>query len=219
MQQDWRDDGSLRPGAVRPGAGRRWHLLRALRELRDGRKRSHWSGSCFRRSPVSDRVRHPSGTRSRPRRRRSRTCGTRSGTATAGMCGRAQSLDGRSAVQVSASIDAQKLRSSMTLFLRADPAEQAFQQVLDRYFDGLPDPATDRCSKPTRDQTTALVIAARIGCRPGAPLAMGGPTRGRSSRPRARQRGRARCGHPTCVDGRRASRIRAGRARGTRTIR
>jgi uncharacterized protein (DUF1810 family) len=41
-------------------------------------------------------------------------------------------------------IDAQKLRSSMTLFLRADPAEQAFQQVLDRYFDGLPDPATDR---------------------------------------------------------------------------
>jgi uncharacterized protein (DUF1810 family) len=42
------------------------------------------------------------------------------------------------------SIDAVKLRSSMTLFLRADPAEPVFQQVLDRYFDGRPDPATDQ---------------------------------------------------------------------------
>jgi uncharacterized protein (DUF1810 family) len=32
----------------------------------------------------------------------------------------------------------------MTLFLRAEPAEQAFQQILDRFFGGLPDPATDR---------------------------------------------------------------------------
>jgi uncharacterized protein (DUF1810 family) len=40
-------------------------------------------------------------------------------------------------------IDAQKLRSSMTLFLRADPEQSLFQQVLDRYFDGTPDAATD----------------------------------------------------------------------------
>jgi uncharacterized protein (DUF1810 family) len=40
-------------------------------------------------------------------------------------------------------IDAVKLRSCMTLFLRAGSAEQVFQQVLDRYFDGLADPATD----------------------------------------------------------------------------
>ena len=53
-------------------------------------------------------------------------------------------IEGRSAEQVFGAIDAQKLRSSMTLFLRADPDEQAFQQVLDRYFDGLPDPVTDR---------------------------------------------------------------------------
>jgi uncharacterized protein (DUF1810 family) len=32
----------------------------------------------------------------------------------------------------------------MTLFLRADPAEPVFQRVLDRYFGGLPDAATDR---------------------------------------------------------------------------
>ena len=42
------------------------------------------------------------------------------------------------------SIDAVKLRSSMTLFLRADPTEPLFQQVLDRYFAGQPDPATDK---------------------------------------------------------------------------
>jgi uncharacterized protein (DUF1810 family) len=41
-------------------------------------------------------------------------------------------------------IDTQKLRSSMTLFLRADPTEPLFQQVLDRYFNGQPDPATDQ---------------------------------------------------------------------------
>jgi uncharacterized protein (DUF1810 family) len=42
------------------------------------------------------------------------------------------------------SIDAVKLRSSMTLFLRADPGEPVFQQVLDRYFGGRPDLATDQ---------------------------------------------------------------------------
>lgn len=41
-------------------------------------------------------------------------------------------------------IDAQKLRSSMTLFLRADPARTLFQKVLGRYFDGRADAATDR---------------------------------------------------------------------------
>ena len=49
-----------------------------------------------------------------------------------------------SAAEVFGSIDAVKLRSSMTLFLRADPAEPVFQRVLDHYFAGVPDPATDR---------------------------------------------------------------------------
>jgi uncharacterized protein (DUF1810 family) len=48
------------------------------------------------------------------------------------------------AEQLLGGIDAQKLRSSMTLFLRADPAEPLFQRVLERYFDGLPDCATDQ---------------------------------------------------------------------------
>jgi len=37
-----------------------------------------------------------------------------------------------------------KLRSSMTVFLRAELYAPLFQQVLDRYFDGEPDPATDQ---------------------------------------------------------------------------
>jgi uncharacterized protein (DUF1810 family) len=41
-------------------------------------------------------------------------------------------------------IDARKLRSSMTLFLRAAPEEPLFRRVLDRWYDGAVDPATDR---------------------------------------------------------------------------
>lgn len=36
-----------------------------------------------------------------------------------------------------------KVRSSMTLFMRADPGEAAFRAVLDRYYGGRPDPRTD----------------------------------------------------------------------------
>jgi uncharacterized protein (DUF1810 family) len=53
-------------------------------------------------------------------------------------------LAGRTAEQVFGGIDAVKLRSSMTLFLRAAPAEPAFAEVLDLFFDGEPDAATDR---------------------------------------------------------------------------
>ena len=53
-------------------------------------------------------------------------------------------LPGRSAEQIFGGIDAQKLRSSVTLFLHAAPAEQVFRQVLDQYFGGVPDPATEQ---------------------------------------------------------------------------
>ena len=48
--------------------------------------------------------------------------------------------------QLLGSIDAMKLRSSMTLFLRAAPDRSVFQRILDRYFGGQPDPATDQRS-------------------------------------------------------------------------
>jgi uncharacterized protein (DUF1810 family) len=50
---------------------------------------------------------------------------------------------GRSAEAVFGGIDAVKLRSSMTLFHRAAPGEAVFREVLDRFFGGIPDPATD----------------------------------------------------------------------------
>jgi uncharacterized protein (DUF1810 family) len=50
----------------------------------------------------------------------------------------------QTAEQIFGGIDAQKLRSSMTLFLRAKPSEPVFRQVLDRFFGGLPDSATDQ---------------------------------------------------------------------------
>ena len=42
------------------------------------------------------------------------------------------------------SLDAMKLRSSMTVFVRADPDDRSFRAIIDRYFDGRPDPLTDR---------------------------------------------------------------------------
>jgi uncharacterized protein (DUF1810 family) len=50
----------------------------------------------------------------------------------------------RSAEQIFGDLDAQKLRSSMTLFWRAAPGEPVFSQVLSQCFDGVPDPATDQ---------------------------------------------------------------------------
>jgi uncharacterized protein (DUF1810 family) len=39
-------------------------------------------------------------------------------------------------------VDAQKLRSSMTLFACADPDEPVFRRVLDQWFDGAEDEGT-----------------------------------------------------------------------------
>jgi uncharacterized protein (DUF1810 family) len=52
-------------------------------------------------------------------------------------------IRGRSATEIFGSVDAMKLRSCMTLFLRAAPDEAVFQQVLDRYYGGLADETTD----------------------------------------------------------------------------
>jgi uncharacterized protein (DUF1810 family) len=42
------------------------------------------------------------------------------------------------------SLDAMKVRSSMTLFLRAAPGEPVFREVLERHYGGVADAATDR---------------------------------------------------------------------------
>ena len=51
--------------------------------------------------------------------------------------------EGRSALEILGSIDAMKLRSSMTLFHRAAPDEVLFAGVLERFHDGRADEATD----------------------------------------------------------------------------
>ena len=58
-------------------------------------------------------------------------------------CARAlTALDTADPVEVLGEIDAQKLRSSMTLFALAAPEEPVFREVLDHYFGGELDEAT-----------------------------------------------------------------------------
>jgi len=52
-------------------------------------------------------------------------------------------LHGRTAEQVFGEVDAMKLCSSMTLFLHADPGKPVFRQVLEQYFGGMTDAATE----------------------------------------------------------------------------
>ena len=49
---------------------------------------------------------------------------------------------GSTAEQIFGGIDAMKLRSSMTLFARADPDQPVFAAVLDQFFGGVQDEAT-----------------------------------------------------------------------------
>ena len=51
-------------------------------------------------------------------------------------------IEGKTAEQIFGSTDAMKLRSSMTLFSKAQPDEPVFAEILDTYFDGAPDEAT-----------------------------------------------------------------------------
>jgi uncharacterized protein (DUF1810 family) len=51
---------------------------------------------------------------------------------------------GRAAADILGELDATKVRSSMTLFHRAAPDDAVFRAVLDRFYAGRPDEATDR---------------------------------------------------------------------------
>jgi uncharacterized protein (DUF1810 family) len=50
----------------------------------------------------------------------------------------------RTAPEIFGPVDSMKLRSAMTLFRRAMPEEPIFGEVLEHYFEGWPDAATDR---------------------------------------------------------------------------
>jgi uncharacterized protein (DUF1810 family) len=117
---------------------------RAVGELREGRKASHWMWFVFPQiaglgqSPISREFAISSPEEATAYARHP-VLGPRLIECAALVAGG----PGRSATEIFGSIDAQKLQSSMTLFTRATPETPQFQQVLDRYFDGQPDPATD----------------------------------------------------------------------------
>jgi uncharacterized protein (DUF1810 family) len=119
---------------------------RAMAELRAGRKVSHWMWFVFPqiaglgRSATAQEFAISSLDEARAYLRHPVL-----GPRLAGSARILTEVAGRSAEQIFGSLDAQKLRSSMTLFLRADPDGSAgFAQVLSLYFDGQPDPGTDR---------------------------------------------------------------------------
>ncbi|MDX6299233.1 MAG: hypothetical protein QOF53_447 [Nocardioidaceae bacterium] len=118
---------------------------RALEELQDGRKRSHWMWFVFPQLAGLGRsatAQHfaVSGLDEARAYLQHPVLGVRLRESVSALLG----LPGTDPVAVLGSIDAVKLRSSMTLFARAAPEGEIFQQVLDRYFGGLPDEATIR---------------------------------------------------------------------------
>ncbi|MGY2065579.1 DUF1810 domain-containing protein [Blastococcus sp. SYSU DS0619] len=115
----------------------------ALAELRAGEKRTHWMWFVFPqiaglgRSGMAQRF-ALSGLAEARAYLAHPTLGRRLVE-----CARAlTALDTDDPVRVMGSIDAQKLRSSMTLFARAAPEQPVFREVLDHYFGGAEDEAT-----------------------------------------------------------------------------
>ncbi|HTU87094.1 MAG TPA: DUF1810 domain-containing protein [Solirubrobacteraceae bacterium] len=116
----------------------------AIDELREGRKRSHWMWFVFPQiaglgqSPVSRRYAISSLAEARAYLAHP-VLGPRLIESARVVAG----LENRTAQDIFGGIDAIKLRSSMTLFARADPENPLFGAVLDAYFGGIPDDATD----------------------------------------------------------------------------
>ena len=118
---------------------------RAVAELRRGRKQSHWMWFVFPQiaglghSPTSRRFAISSLAEARAYLAHP-VLGPRLTECTRIL----QQATEHDAARVFGGLDAQKLRSSMTLFARTAPAGAYFAAVLDAYFGGEPDPATDR---------------------------------------------------------------------------
>lgn len=119
---------------------------RALAELRAGRKRTHWMWFVFPqlaglgRSPTAQAYAIESLEEARAYLAHP-VLGARLRESVQAL------LDlpaGTSARDILGDVDALKLRSSMTLFAHAAPGELLFQQVLERYYGGVADQATER---------------------------------------------------------------------------
>jgi len=125
-------------------AGQEGSYSGALAELRAGRKTGHWMWFVFPqlaglgRSALS--LHYAIGSLDEARAYASDpVLGPRLRECAAAVL----EASGRSAEDILGAIDAIKLRSSMTLFHRAVPDEPVFPAVLERFYGGRPDPATD----------------------------------------------------------------------------
>jgi uncharacterized protein (DUF1810 family) len=118
---------------------------RALAEVRSGRKRTHWMWFVF---PQLDGLgSSPTARHYAIKTRAEAEAYLRHpvlGPRLVEVCEAAVGVVGRSATEVFGSPDDLKLRSCATLFGLVAPAGSVFQRVLERYFDGEPDPATLR---------------------------------------------------------------------------
>jgi uncharacterized protein (DUF1810 family) len=118
---------------------------RAAAELRNGRKASHWMWFIFPQiaglgySPAAQTY-AISGLEEARAYLAHPVLGARLIECAAIVAG----LSGRTAEQIFGEVDALKLRSSMTLFMHAAPGEPVFRQILDQYFSGLADSATEQ---------------------------------------------------------------------------
>jgi len=117
----------------------------ALGELRGGRKTTHWMWFVFPQLAGLGRSRMSrtyaiSSTEEAAAFLRHPVLGPRLLEG----AGALLDVQDRRASEILGAVDAQKLQSSMTLFMRAAPDVPLFREVLDRYFGGSPDPATDR---------------------------------------------------------------------------
>ena len=121
----------------------------ALAELRAGRKRSHWMWFVFPqlrelgRSPTA--IHFGIGSREAAAAYlEHQVLGPRLRT-----CARAlTTLEEISAQRVMGTVDAMKLRSSMTLFAHATDDDRDFVAVLDKYYSGERDPVTVELLEP-----------------------------------------------------------------------
>lgn len=125
-----------------------------LKQLRQGRKTGHWMWYAFPQIDglgSSETARHFAiGSLDEARAYLAHpTLGPRLRECASALL----ATDGRTAEEILGPVDATKLRSSMTLFMRAAPEEPLFGQVLDRFFDGSHDERTDA---RLRDQSTPV---------------------------------------------------------------
>ncbi len=120
----------------------------ALREITAGRKRSHWMWYIFPQidglgsSPMARHYAIKSADEARAYLAHP-VLGERLQA-----CARAAvANEGRSATEIFGSPDDLKLRSSATLFAAVSPPGSVFQQLLEKFYPGGPDPATLRLLK------------------------------------------------------------------------